>query len=147
MNRSYMNRERAGHILQTSALVHEAYTRLIDTPRVNWQDRSHFFAVCSTLMRLVLVDHTRSRANLKRGGGVKLLSLEEARAIGHDGEVDLFALDEALTALAAIDPRKSQVVEALHTSPDTVICDWKLSKSWLLCELKSEQPRGSGNRR
>jgi len=105
--RSHMNRERPGHTLQTTALVHEVYTRLIDTPRVNWQDRNHFFAVCSTLMRRVLVDHARSHRYLKRGGAVKLVSLDEAHDVGHNGEVDLFALDEALARLAALDPRRS----------------------------------------
>jgi len=155
--RSYMNRERPGHTLQTTALVHEAFTRLIDTPRVDWQDRSHFFAVCSTLMRRVLVDHARSNGYFKRGGGVKLVSLDEARDVGHDGKVDLFALDEALTRLAALDPRKSQVVElrffggltvdetadVLHISADTVMRDWKLAKPWLMRELDPERPHGS----
>jgi RNA polymerase sigma-70 factor (ECF subfamily) len=154
----YMSHERPGHTLQTTALVHETYTRLIDAPRVNWQDRNHFFAVCSTLMRRVLVDHARSRGYLKRGGGVKLVPLEEAREVGSDGLVDLLALDEALTRLAAIDPRKSQVVElrffggltvdetadVLHTSPDTVMRDWQYSKTWLLRELDPERPRGPG---
>ena len=152
--RSYMNREQPGHILQTTALVHEAYTRLIDTPHVDWQDRNHFFAVCSTLMRRVLVDHARSRGFQKRGGGLKLVPLEEAREAGHSGELDLFALDEALTHLAAFDSRKSQVVElrffggltvdetadVLHTSPDTVIRDWKLAKAWLMRELDVDRP-------
>ncbi len=155
--RSYMRRERPGHTLQTTALVHEAYTRLIDTPRVDWQDRNHFFAVCSTLMRRVLVDYARSHGYLKRGGGLKLVPLEEARDVGHTGEVDLFALDEALTGLAAVDPRKSQVVElrffggltvnetadVMHTSPDTVVRDWKFAKAWLMRELDTEPPRGS----
>jgi RNA polymerase sigma factor (TIGR02999 family) len=155
--RPYMKRERPGHTLQTTALVHEAYARLIDTPQVNWQDRNHFFAVCSTLMRRVLVDHARAHGYLKRGGGAKLVPLDEARDIGHDGEVDLFALDEALTRLAALDPRKSQVVElrffggltvdetadVLHTSPDTVMRDWKFSKAWLMRELDPVKPCGS----
>ena len=155
--RSYMNHERPDHILQTTALVHEAYARLIDTPRANWQDRGHFFAVCATLMRHVLVDHARSSGRLKRGGGFKLVPLEETAAVAHADAIDLFALDEALTSLAAIDQRKSQVVEmrffggltveetaeALNTSPDTVKRDWKLAKLWLLRELNSETPRGS----
>ncbi|MGO4885375.1 MAG: sigma-70 family RNA polymerase sigma factor [Bryobacteraceae bacterium] len=155
--RSYMHRERPGHTLQTTALVHEAFTHLIDTPHVDWQDRNHFFAVCSTLMRRVLVDHARSRTYLKRGGAVKLVSLAEARDVGHNGEVDLFALDEALTGLAALDPRKSQVVElrffggltvdetadVLRTSPETVMRDWKFAKAWLMRELDTERPRGS----
>jgi RNA polymerase sigma-70 factor (ECF subfamily) len=154
--RFYMSRERPGHTLQTTALVHEAYTRLVDPPSVEWQDRNHFFAVCSTLMRRVLVDHARSQGYLKRGGGVKLVPLEEARGVGYDDEVDLFALDEALTRFAAFDPRKSQVVElrffggltvqetaeVLHTSPDTVMRDWKLSKAWLMRELDTEPPHG-----
>jgi RNA polymerase sigma-70 factor, ECF subfamily len=155
--RSYMNRERPDHILQTTALVHEAYTRLIDAPRANWQDRSHFFAVCATLMRHVLVDHARSHGCLKRGGGFRLVPLEEAAGAAHDEAIDVFALDEALTSLAAIDPRKSQVVEmrffggltieetaeALHTTPECVIRDWKIAKLWLLRELNSETRRGS----
>ena len=155
--RSHMNRERPGHTLQTTALVHEVYTRLIDTPRVNWQDRNHFFAVCSTLMRRVLVDHARSHRYLKRGGAVKLVSLDEAHDVGHNGEVDLFALDEALARLAALDPRRSQVVElrffggltvaetaeVLHTSPDTVMRDWEFGKPWLLRELDPKRSRGS----
>jgi RNA polymerase sigma-70 factor (ECF subfamily) len=146
-----------GHTLQTTALVHEAYTRLVDTPRVDWQDRDHFFAVCSTLMRRVLVDHARSNGYLKRGGGVKLVPLEEARDAGDHGAIDLFALDEALTRLAALDSRKSQVVElrffggltvdetaeVLHTPSDTVMRDWKLAKAWLMRELDQEMPRGS----
>jgi RNA polymerase sigma factor (TIGR02999 family) len=155
--RSYMHRERPGHTLQTTALVHEAFTRLIDTPQVDWQDRNHFFAVCAKLMRRVLVDHARSQGYLKRGGGVTLVPLDEARDVGHDGEVDLFALDEALTGLAALDPRKGQVVElrffggltvdetaeVLCTSPDTVMRDWKYSKAWLMRELDPGRPRGS----
>jgi RNA polymerase sigma-70 factor (ECF subfamily) len=153
--RSHMHRERPGHTLQTTALVHEAFTRLMDTPRVGWQDRNHFFAVSSTLMRRVLVDHARSNGYLKRGGGLKLVSLAAARDVGCDGEVDLFALDQALTGLAAFDPRKSQVVElrffggltvdetaeVLRISPDTVMRDWKLAKAWLMREL--ERPSGS----
>ncbi len=108
-------------------------------------------------MRRVLVDHARSRTYLKRGGAVKLVSLAEARDVGHNGEVDLFALDEALTGLAALDPRKSQVVElrffggltvdetadVLRTSPETVLRDWKFAKAWLMRELDTERPRGS----
>ncbi len=153
--RSYMSRERPGHTLQTTALVHEAYTRLIDAARVDWQDRNHFFAICANLMRRVLVEHARCNGYLKRGGGVTLVPLDEARDVGHDGDVDLFALDEALTGLATLDPRKSQVVElrffggltvdetaeVLHTSPDTVMRDWKYSKVWLMRELDSERLR------
>jgi RNA polymerase sigma factor (TIGR02999 family) len=154
--RFYMRRERPGHTLQTTALVHEAYTHLVDPPSVEWQDRNHFFAVCAKQMRRVLVDYARSHGYLKRGGGVKLVPLEEARGVGYDGEVDFFALDEALTRLAAFDPRKSQVVdlrffggltvletaEVLHLAPDTVMRDWKLAKAWLMRELDTEGPRG-----
>ena len=145
----YMNRERADHTLETTALVHEAYQRLIDTPQVGWQDRTHFLAVCAQLMRRILVDHARSRRYLKRGGGIRLVPLDEALVAARDRGRDLVALDEALTALAAIDSRKSRVVElrffggltmdetaaVLHVSPDTVLRDWKLAKVWLLHEL------------
>jgi RNA polymerase sigma-70 factor (ECF subfamily) len=145
----YMNRERADHTLETTALVHEAYQRLIDTPQVGWQDRTHFLAVCAQLMRRILVDHARSRRYLKRGGGIRMVPLDEALVAARDRGRDLVALDEALTALAAIDSRKSRVVElrffggltmdetaaVLHVSPDTVLRDWKLAKVWLLHEL------------
>lgn len=145
----YMSRERPDHTLQTTALVHEAYQRLIDTPQVGWQDRTHFLAVCAQLMRRILVDHARSRRYLKRGGGIRLVPLEEALAAPRARARDLVALDEALTALASIDARKGQVVElrffggltmdetaaVLHVSPDTVLRDWKLAKVWLLHEL------------
>jgi RNA polymerase sigma-70 factor, ECF subfamily len=153
--RRYMTGERVDHTLQTTALVHEAYARLIETPRVHWRDRSHFFAICAQLMRRALVDYSRSRAYLKRGGGVTIVSLEQAPEIGCDGRVDLFAIDEALTSLAAFDARKSQVVElrffggltmeqtaeVLSISPETVLRDWKLAKAWLLRELDSVKRR------
>jgi RNA polymerase sigma factor (TIGR02999 family) len=155
--RRYMTGERADHTLQTTALVHEAYARLIETPRVHWRDRSHFFAICAQLMRRALVDYSRSRAYLKRGGGVTIVSLEQAPEIGCDGRVDLFAIDEALTALAAFDARKSQVVElrffggltaeetaeVLDISPETVLRDWKLARAWLLRELDSVKNCGA----
>jgi len=154
---SYMRREHPGHTLQTTALVHEAYTRLIDTPHVNWQDRNHFFAICAKLMRRVLVDHARSHKYLKRGGGVKLVSLENAPEAGSKPVTDLFALDEALVRLAARDSRKSQVVEmhffggltfreiadVLSVSEDTALRDWQFAKTWLLRELDPERTRGS----
>jgi RNA polymerase sigma-70 factor, ECF subfamily len=153
--RRYMTGERVDHTLQTTALVHEAYARLIETPRVHWRDRSHFFAICAQLMRRALVDYSRSRAYLKRGGGVTIVSLEHAPEIGCDGRIDLFAIDEALTSLAAFDARKSQVVElrffggltmeqtaeVLSISPETVLRDWKLAKAWLLRELDSVKRR------
>ncbi len=149
--RRYMAGERDGHILQTTALVHEAYVRLVDCGRVNWQDRAHFFAVSAQLMRRILIDFARSRDYLKRGGAVPHISLEEASSVCDEPDVNLLALDDALKALAAIDERKSKVVElkffgglnveetaeVLRVSSDTVMRDWKLAKIWLLRELSS----------
>lgn len=145
----YMSRERAGHTLQTTALVHEAYSRLIGTPHVQWRDRTHFFAVCAQLMRRVLVDCSRSRGYLKRGGGRHRVPIEGALAVLSDRGEDLLAINDALNALALVDQRASQVVElrffgglsvdetaeALRISPETVQRDWKLAKVWLLREL------------
>jgi len=153
---SYMARERPDHILQTTALVNEAYLRLVDTTQANWRDRAHFFAACSQVMRRILVDWARNRQSLKRGAGVRPLELEEAVAAGVAG-LDMVALDDALTALAALDPRKGQVVEmrffgglsveetaaVLKTSPETVMRDWKFAKSWLRRELVKEAPLGN----
>ena len=150
----YMNRERPGHMLQTTALVNEAYLRLIDTSHVRWQNRAHFFAVSAQLMRRILVDVARSRNYLKRGGNAVQVSLDEALAISPERDTDLVALDEALDALAAIDERKSRVVElrffgglnieetaeVLKVSADTVMRDWRLAKVWLLRRLSSENP-------
>jgi len=152
--RSYMSRERPGHTLETTALVHEAYTKLVCTPHIDWRDRGHFYAVCAQLMRRVLVDYARSRNYLKRGGGIKLVPLEEARDIGQDGAIDFLILDEALNRLSAFDPRKGQVVElrffgglsveetadVLELSTDTVRRDWKMAKVWLLREMDAQQP-------
>jgi RNA polymerase sigma-70 factor (ECF subfamily) len=149
MARRQMGRERQGHTLQASALVNEAYLRLIDIRQVRWQNRAHFFAVSARLMRRILVDSARSRRYLKRGGGAPKVSLDEALQVGDERGKDLVALDDALQALAAVDARKSQVVElryfgglsveetaeALHVSPETVMRDWKLAKAWLLREL------------
>ena len=149
--RRNMAGERDGHILQTTALVHEAYVRLVDCRRVNWQDRAHFLAVSAQLMRRILIDFARSRDYLKRGGAVAHISLEEAPSACDEPDVNLLALDDALKTLAAIDERKSKVVElkffgglnveetaeVLHVSSDTVMRDWKLAKIWLLRELSS----------
>jgi RNA polymerase sigma-70 factor, ECF subfamily len=151
--RRYMAGERDGHILQTTALVHEAYVRLVDCGRVNWQDRAHFFAVSAQLMRRILIDFARSRGYLKRGGDVPHISLEEAPSVSNEPDVNLVALDDALKALAALDERKSKVVElkffgglnveetaeVLRVSSDTVMRDWKLAKIWLLRELSRER--------
>jgi RNA polymerase sigma factor (TIGR02999 family) len=148
--RRHMAHERAGHTLQATALVNEAYVRLIDIKQVNWQDRAHFFAMSSRLMRRVLVDFARSKGYQKRGGDAQKVSLDEALIVTQEPGQDLVALDDALTALAAFDARKAQVVEmrffgglsveetaeALKVSVDTVMRDWKLAKAWLLRELK-----------
>lgn len=145
----YMAGERSGHTLQTSALVNEAYLRLVDCKKVNWQDRAHFFAVSAQLMRRILIDFARSRNYLKRGGAIPHVSLEEAPSVSSEPDVDLVALDDALKALSAVDERKSKVVElkffgglsveetaeVLRVSSDTVIRDWRLAKIWLLREL------------
>ena len=144
-----MGRERAGHTLQTTALVNEAYLRLIDVSRVRWQDRAHFFAMSARLMRRILVDHARSRKSQKRGGATRKVSFEEALVVSTERGSDLVALDDALKGLAAVDARKCEVVElryfgglsveesaeALHVSPDTILRDWRLAKAWLLREL------------
>jgi RNA polymerase sigma factor (TIGR02999 family) len=149
----YMAGERSGHTLQTSALVNEAYLRLVDCGQVNWQDRAHFFAISANLMRRILIDFARSRGYLKRGGAAPHISLEEAPALCNEPDVNLVALDDALKALSAIDERKSKVVElrffgglnveetaeALGVSSDTVIRDWRLAKIWLLRELSREK--------
>jgi RNA polymerase sigma factor (TIGR02999 family) len=150
----YMERERPGHTLQSTALVHEAYQRLINLKDVSWQNRSHFFAVSAQLMRRILVDYARSRRYNKRGGGWRQVPLNEAVAVFRDQRTDLVALDDALRTLAEIDPRKSRVVEmrffgglsiketaeVLSVSPETVLRDWRLAKVWLLRQLSKGTP-------
>ncbi len=145
----YMGRERPDHTLQTSALVNEAYIRLIDWKNVQWQNRAHFFGVSAQLMRRILVDFARDRRYLKRGGGELRVTLGEAAAFAVERSADLVALDEALNALAELDQRKAEVVEmrffgglsveevaeVLKVSKETVMRDWRLSKVWLLREL------------
>ena len=142
----YMRRERPGHTLQTAALVNEVYLRLVDHKGMQWQNRAHFYAVAAQAMRRILVDHARSRNYLKRGGNVKMIRLEEAATVVQKQAADLVALDDALSELAAIDPRKSQIVEmryfggmsvqetaeVLGVSPVTVMRDWSTAKAWLL---------------
>ena len=144
----YMRGERPGHSLQITALVNEAYMRLVDYRSMRWQNRAHFFAVSSQLMRRILVEHAR-RHNLKRGGGVPHVSFEDTAEVGGDRAADLVALDDALDALARVDPRKVQVVEmrffgglsveetaeVLKISPVTVMRDWNTAKAWLYREL------------
>ena len=153
--RRHMAGERASHTLQTTALIHEVYVRLVDMKHTSITNRAHFLAVCARLMRNVLVDFARSRKYDKRGGGAVHVELDEALHVSLIADPDLVAVDEALERLAAIDPRKSQVVElrffgglsvaetgeALDVSPETVMRDWKFAKSWLLREL-SQEPHG-----
>ena len=154
--RRYMARQRPDHTLQATALVNEVYLRLANIREVSWQDRTHLFAVCARLMRHILVDFARSQRRQKRGGGAHRVSLNEALAVSRDAPDDLLSVDQALTALAAVDPRKSQVVELrffgglstketsemLKVSEATVERDWKLAKLWMLRKIKGE--RGDG---
>jgi RNA polymerase sigma factor (TIGR02999 family) len=147
--RHYMAGERSGHTLQATALVNEVYLRLVDCEQVNWQDRAHFFAVSAQLMRRILIDFARSRGYQKRGQGVSPLSLDDVPSVGNEPDTNLVALDDALKALAAVDGRKSKVVElrffgglsieetaeVLRVSAETVMRDWRLAKVWLLREL------------
>jgi RNA polymerase sigma-70 factor (ECF subfamily) len=148
-----MDRERPGHTLQATALVNEAYIRLIDIKHVQWQNRAHFFAMSARVMRRILVDSARARGNDKRGGAVRKVSFDEELVALPEAGADLVALDDALKALEAFHPRKSQVVElryfgglsleetgeALRVSPDTVKRDWRFAKLWLLRELRGER--------
>jgi RNA polymerase sigma factor (TIGR02999 family) len=154
--RRHMAGERPGHTLQATALVNEAYLRLIEVNQVRWQNRAHFFAMASRVMRRILVDAARARGYQKRGGGAEKVSMDEAILVSAEPRQDLIALDDALNALAAFDLRKSQVVEmrffgglsveetaeALHVSADTVMRDWRLAKVWLVRELSGEQLEG-----
>ena len=150
--RGYMGRERRGHTLQVTALVNEAFLRLTDARRLRWQDRAHFLGISARLMRRVLVDHARARGYQKRGGGAQQVTLDEALLVSPEPAVDLVALDRALVALAAVDARKSRVIElrffgglsveetadVLHVSADTVKRDWRLAKLWLLRALNGD---------
>ncbi len=149
--RRHMRGERGEHTLQPSALVNEAYIRLLDVTRIEWQNRAHFFAMAARVMRRILVDSARARKFQKRGGGAEMASLDEAFVVSTTAGPDLVALDDALNALSEMDPRKGQVVEmrffgglsaeetaeALHVSLGTVIRDWRLAKVWLLRELSA----------
>jgi RNA polymerase sigma factor (TIGR02999 family) len=147
----YMSGERTDHTLQTTALVNEAYVRLIDWKNVRWQNRAHFFAVSAQLMRRILVDFARSRGYHKRGGGARQVELDQAALVAEDKGTDMVALDDALTALATLDDRQSKVVElrffgglsneetaeVLKVSTATVRRDWSLARAWLRRELTS----------
>ena len=148
----YMGREHAGHTLQTSDLVNEAYLRLINAHGVRWENRAHFFAVSAQIMRRILVDFARARQNLKRGGGARQVTLDERLVVSPESGADLVALDEALGRLAVLNQRQSQVVElryfgglneeevaeVLKVSPRTVRHDWSLARAWLYRELGRE---------
>jgi len=147
--RRYMFGERPGHTLQATALVNEAYLRLVNSRQVNWQNRAHFFAISAQLMRRILVDYARARGYQKRGGGVPKVTLDEAWMGPQEKGHDLVALDDALNTLAGVDPRKSKVIElryfgglnveetaeVLKVSPDTVMRDLRLAKAWLAREM------------
>jgi len=149
MARRYMNRERKGHTLQTTALINEAYVRLVDQKHVHWANRAHFFAISAQIMRRILIDHARRHAYAKRGGGAQQVSLDETAIIGDDPASALLLLDEALNRLAEMDPRRSQVVElryfgglnneeisgVLKISENTVTRDWNMARAWLYQEL------------
>ena len=145
----YLRQERAGHTLQPTALVHEAYLRLVDQTGITWQNRAHFFSVAAQVMRHILVDHARGRLSAKRGGGESRLALDEAVSFFAEREVSLVALDDALTALARLDLQQSRIVElrffggltieeiaeVLQVSPATVSREWSLAKMWLHREI------------
>jgi RNA polymerase sigma factor (TIGR02999 family) len=147
----FMRRESPGHTLQTTALVNEAYLRLVDQ-HAEWKNRSHFFGIAAGLMRRILVDHARAQLKIKRGGGAHHVPLDEALTIANERGEDLVALDEALSRLGGFDERKSKVVELrffgglsveetaelLHVSPVTVMREWSMAKAWLHRELSNE---------
>jgi RNA polymerase sigma factor (TIGR02999 family) len=150
----YMSRERAGHTLQTTALINEAYLRLVDHSKPLWQNRNHFVAAAAQLMRRIMVDHARERLSLKRGGGAVRVTLDETAWVTDTRSKELLALDEALESLAALDPRKSQIVELryfggltaeetaefLNVSLRTVEREWNMAKAWLYRALSEKQP-------
>jgi RNA polymerase sigma-70 factor, ECF subfamily len=147
--RGYMRRERDGHLLQTTALINEAYLRLIDQRAVRWQNRAHFFGIAAQMMRRILVSMARARQADKRGGDAPAVPFDEALVPSHERATALVALDDALTALAALDPRRARVVElryfgglgveesaeVLQVSPETVMRDWKRARAWLRAAL------------
>ena len=149
----HLKQERAGHTLQPTALVHEAWLRLIECDRMDWNGRTHFFAMAATMLRRVLVDHARARGAQKRGGDAERISLCDAEAERPEDRLDLLALDEALQKLAEKNPRQAQVVElryfaglgieetaaGLGVSPDTVKADWRFARSWLNLELTRDR--------
>ena len=151
----FMQNERPGKTIQTTALVHEAYLKLIDIANVDWQHRAHFFAISAQVMRRILLDRARRRVAAKRGGESPRLNLDEVPELGSGRARELIALDDALNALAKIDQRKARVIElrffaglsvdetaeVLKVSPDTILRDWRLARAWLLAELGNDPPR------
>lgn len=147
---SYMRRERPDHTLQPTALVHEAYLKLVEQRAVNWQNRAHFFGVAAQLMRRILIDHARGHLRQKRGGEIQKVSLDEALAFSDQQAEEVLALDESLQRLARLDPRQARVVEmrffaglnveevaeVLQLSPKTIKRDWSVAKAWLYADLK-----------
>lgn len=152
--RRYMGRESPGHTLQTSALINEAYMKLVDQRNVQWQNRAHFFAVAAQVMRHILIDHARSRRYAKRGAGARKISLDDTAVLSDERAADLVALDDALTALADLDARKSRIIELrffgglsieetaeiLKISPVTVTREWRAARAWLRREMSSSEP-------
>ncbi|MGI8733975.1 MAG: sigma-70 family RNA polymerase sigma factor [Pyrinomonadaceae bacterium] len=148
-----MRREKPGHILQTSALINEAYIRLVGQPQIPWDNRAHFFGIAARLMRCILVDEARKRRSAKRGGSVIQVSLDEATSIAHEQATNVVALDDALKTLEAIDSRQSKIVElrffgglsieetanVLNVSPGTVMRDWTFARSWLRHEMNADR--------
>ncbi len=155
--RGYLQRERSDHTLQATALVHEAYLRLVDQTQLTWKNRAHFFGVAARVMRRILVDHARRHGAEKRGGDWAKVELDEARLSASSRPVDLIALDEALLDLAKLDPRQSQIVElrffggltieeaaeVLDVSPRTVRRDWRIAKAWLRREIMRDKEDAS----
>jgi RNA polymerase sigma factor (TIGR02999 family) len=152
----YMASERPGQTIQTTALIHETYLRLVNIRQINWQNRAHFFAMCARLMRRILIDFARSRRSERRGGAMPQVEFDETLVVSPQAGEDLLALDDALDRLAKVDPRKSQVVElrffrgldvketaeVMKVSVDTVIRDWKFAKVWLLRDLRGDSRHG-----
>ena len=156
--RRHMRREKPGHILQTSALVNEAYLRLVDASQIHWQNRAHFFGIAARLMRRILVDDARRRHFDKRGGRMIQVALDEVMSVPQEQAANIVALDDALQTLATIDPRQSEIVELrffggmsieetaefLLVSPGTVMRDWTFARAWLRKEMVAEEPE-TGN--
>ncbi len=154
MARRYMKREREGHTLQTTALINEAYVRLVDQKHIHWQNRAHFFAISAQIMRRILIDHARRHDYAKRGGGAQQVSLDEVAMVAVERASSLLLLDEALNRLAEMDARRSQVVElryfgglnneeiagVLKISENTVTRDWNMARAWLYQELSGSVP-------